>query len=50
MLVAVGPMPPVAAKTKGENKPSPLLESVHHMLDVSPVHELGSTLAVGIEN
>ena len=31
-------MSPVAAKTKGENKLSPLPESVHHMLDVSPVH------------
>ena len=31
-------MPPVATKTRGENKLSPPLLSVHHMLDVSLTH------------
>ena len=43
-------MPLVTAKTNGKNKLSPLPKSVYHMLNVSPVHELGSTLEVGSDN
>jgi len=34
-VVAARPMPPVAAKTKGEKQP---LESIHHVLGISPPH------------
>jgi len=33
-VVEVGPMPPGAAKPKGESKLSPLPESIHHVLDI----------------
>jgi len=49
-LKAEGPMPPVAAKTKGESKLSPSPKFFHHKLIISLVYEPNSTLAIVNEN
>jgi len=49
-LYAVGPMPPVVKTSMVKNMLSPLPWCIHHMSDISFVHELRSTWTVGNEN